>query len=185
MGATIEHEAKQKMETTISLLQKEMAGIRTGRASAGLLDTIHVDYYGTQTPIKQMASVSTPEPRLIVVQPWDVSAMSAIEKAIKTSDLGITPQNDGKVIRLNMPPLTEERRKEMVKMVKKIGEENKVAIRNIRRDAMDKVKTKLKNKEISEDEEKKIEGRIQKITDEHVAKVDSIVHNKEKEVMEN
>ncbi len=185
MGATIEQEAKQKMETTISLLQKEMAGIRTGRASAGLLDTIHVDYYGTQTPIKQMASVSTPEPRLIVVQPWDVSAMPAIEKAIKTSDIGITPQNDGKVIRLNMPPLTEERRKEMVKMVKKIGEENKVAIRNIRRDAMDKVKTKLKNKEISEDEEKKIEGRIQKVTDEHVAKVDSIVHNKEKEVMEN
>lgn len=185
MGATIEQEAKQKMESTISLLQKEMAGIRTGRASAGLLDTISVDYYGTQTPIKQMASVSTPEPRVIVIQPWDVSAMSAIEKAIKTSDLGITPQNDGKVIRLNMPPLTEERRKEMVKMVKKIGEENKVAIRNIRRDAMDKVKTKLKNKEMSEDEEKKIEGRIQKITDEHVAKVDSIVHNKEKEVMEN
>lgn len=185
MGATIELEAKQKMETTISLLQKEMAGIRTGRASAGLLDTIHVDYYGTQTPIKQMATVSTPEPRVIVVQPWDVSAMPAIEKAIKTSDLGITPQNDGKVIRLNMPPPTEERRKELVKMVKKVGEENKVAIRNIRRDAMDKVKTKLKNKEISEDEEKKIEGRIQKITDEHVAKVDSIVHNKEKEVMEN
>lgn len=185
MGATIELEAKQKMETTISLLQKEMAGIRTGRASAGLLDTIHVDYYGTQTPIKQMATVSTPEPRVIVVQPWDVSAMPAIEKAIKTSDLGITPQNDGKVIRLNMPPPTEERRKELVKMVKKVGEENKVAIRNIRRDAMDKVKAKLKNKDISEDEEKKIEGRIQKITDEHVAKVDSIVHNKEKEVMEN
>lgn len=185
MGATIELEGKQKMETTISLLQKEMAGIRTGRASAGLLDTIHVDYYGTQTPIKQMATVSTPEPRVIVIQPWDVSSMPAIEKAIKTSDLGITPQNDGKVIRLNMPPPTEERRRELVKMVKKIGEENKVAIRNIRRDAMDKVKTKLKNKEISEDEEKKIEGRIQKITDECVAKVDSIVHNKEKEVMEN
>lgn len=185
MGATIEQEGKQKMETTISLLQKEMAGIRTGRASAGLLDTIHVDYYGTQTPIKQMATVSTPEPRVIVVQPWDVSAMPAIEKAIKTSDIGITPQNDGKVIRLNMPPLTEERRREMAKMIKKIGEENKVAIRNIRRDAMDKVKAKLKNKEISEDEEKKIEGRIQKITDEYVAKVDSIVHNKEKEVMEN
>ncbi len=185
MGATIEQEGKQKMETTILLLQKEMAGIRTGRASAGLLDTIHVDYYGTQTPIKQMATVSTPEPRVIVIQPWDVSAMPAIEKAIKTSDLGLTPQNDGKVIRLNMPPPTEERRKELVKMVKKIGEENKVAIRNIRRDAMDKVKTKLKNKELSEDEEKKIETRIQKITDEFVTKVDSIVHNKEKEVMEN
>lgn len=184
MGATIEQECKQKMETTISLLQKEMAGIRTGRASAGLVDTIHVDYYGTQTPLKQMATVSTPEPRVIVIQPWDVSAMPSIEKAIKTSDIGITPQNDGKVIRLNMPPLTEERRKEMVKMVKKIGEENKVAVRNVRRDAMDKVKAKLKSKELSEDEEKKLEGRIQKVTDEFVAKVDAVVHNKEKEIME-
>ncbi len=185
MAAGIEQECKQKMETTISLLQKEMAGIRTGRASAGLLDTISVDYYGTQTPIKQMATVSTPEPRVITIQPWDVSAMPSIEKAIKASDLGITPQNDGKVIRLNMPPLTEERRKEMVKMIKKIGEENKVALRNIRRDAMDKVKTKLKNKEISEDEEKKVEGRIQKVTDEFVGKIDSVVAHKEKEIMEN
>lgn len=185
MGANTELECKQKMESTIALLQREMAGIRTGRASAGLLDTIVVDYYGTMTPVKQMATVSTPEPRTIMIQPWDVSAMPAIEKAIKTSDLGLNPQNDGKAIRLNLPPLTEERRKEMAKMVKKVGEENKVALRNIRRDSMDTVKKKLKNKEISEDDEKMVEGRIQKLTDEYVAKVDSVVAHKEKEIMEN
>jgi ribosome recycling factor len=172
------------METTIALLQREVGGIRTGRASAGLLDSISADYYGTMTPIKQMATVSTPEPRTIVIQPWDISAMPAIEKAIKASDLGITPQNDGKVIRLNLPPLTEERRKEMGKMVRKIGEENKVALRNVRRESMDTVKKSLKNKEISEDEEKKIEARIQKLTDEYVAKVDAIVAHKEKEILE-
>jgi ribosome recycling factor len=184
MGAKTEQECKQKMETTISLLQREMAGIRTGRASSGLLDTIQVDYYGTMTPLKAMATISTPEPRTILIQPWDVSAMPSIEKAIKASDLGITPQNDGKAIRLNLPPLTEERRKEMVKMIKKVGEENKVAIRNIRRESMDNVKRKLKNKEMSEDDEKKLEVRIQKLTDEFIAKVDSIVVHKEKEIME-
>jgi len=184
MGAKTEQECKQKMETTISLLQREMAGIRTGRASSGLLDTIQVDYYGTITPLKAMATISTPEPRTILIQPWDVSAMPSIEKAIKASDLGITPQNDGKAIRLNLPPLTEERRKEMVKMIKKVGEENKVAIRNIRRESMDNVKRKLKNKEMSEDDEKKLEVRIQKLTDEFIAKVDSIVVHKEKEIME-
>lgn len=184
MGAKTEQECKQKMETTISLLQREMAGIRTGRASSGLLDTIQVDYYGTITPLKAMATISTPEPRTILIQPWDVSAMPSIEKAIKASDLGITPQNDGKAIRLNLPPLTEERRKEMVKMIKKVGEENKVAIRNIRRESMDSVKRKLKNKEMSEDDEKKLEVRIQKLTDEFIAKVDSIVVHKEKEIME-
>lgn len=184
MGAIVEQECKQKMETTVALLQKEMAGIRTGRASAGLLDTIQVDYYGTHTPLKQMATISTPEPRTLVIQPWDVSAIASIEKAIKTSDLGITPQNDGKVVRLNLPPLTEERRKEMAKMVRKIGEENKVAVRNIRRDAMDSVKKKLKNKEMSEDDEKKLEVKIQKFTDEYVAKIDSVIAHKEKEIME-
>ncbi|MBI3793317.1 MAG: ribosome recycling factor [Nitrospinae bacterium] len=184
MTAKIEQECKQKMETTIALLQREVGGIRTGRASAGLLDSITADYYGTMTPIKQMATVSTPEPRTIVIQPWDISAMPAIEKAIKASDLGITPQNDGKVIRLNLPPLTEERRKEMVKMVRKIGEENKVALRNVRRESMDGVKKSLKNKEISEDDEKKTEARIQKLTDEYTAKVDAIVAHKEKEIME-
>ncbi len=185
MSTKVEQECKQKMETTISLLQREMGGIRTGRASTGLLDTIHVDYYGTITSLKAMATISTPEPRTILIQPWDISAMPAIEKAIKGSDLGLTPQNDGKAIRLNLPPPTEERRKDMTKMVKKVGEENKVAIRNIRRDSMDNVKRQLKNKEISEDDEKKIEVRIQKITDEYVAKIDSIVVHKEKEIMEN
>jgi ribosome recycling factor len=173
------------METTIALLQREMGGIRTGRASSGLLDTISADYYGTMTPLKMMATISTPEPRTIVIQPWDVSAMQAIEKAISASDLGLTPQNDGKVIRLNLPPPTEERRKEMGKMVRKIGEENKVALRNVRRESMDSGKKSLKNKEISEDEEKRIEAHIQKLTDEYVAKVDSIVAHKEKEIMEN
>jgi ribosome recycling factor len=184
MSSKVEQDCKHKMETTITLLQKEMGGIRTGRASAGLVDTIVVDYYGANTALKQMATVSTPEPRTIVIQPWDLSAMQSIEKAIKTSDLGLNPQNDGKVIRLNLPALNEERRKEMGKMVRKVGEENKVAIRNIRRDSMDTVKKSLKNKEISEDDEKKAEAHIQKLTDEFIAKIDSIVAHKEKEIME-
>lgn len=184
MSEKTEQECRHKMDATMALLQREMGGIRTGRASSGLLDTISADYYGTMTPLKQMATISTPEPRTIVIQPWDVSAMQAIEKAIKGSDLGLTPQNDGKVVRLNLPPLTEERRKEMGKMVRKIGEENKIALRNVRRESMDAVKKKLKNKEISEDEEKTTEARIQKLTDEYVVKVDAIVAHKEKEIME-
>ena len=184
MGKTITDESARRMETTVADLQRELAGIRTGRASAGLLEHVTVDYYGTPTPITQMATIATPEARLITVQPWDMSQLSVIEKAIQNSNLGITPANDGKVIRLVMPPMTEERRKELAKIAKKYGEEHKVAIRNIRRDGMDNVKKKLKAKEISEDDEKTLEAKIQKITDDYIKKIDVSVASKEKEILE-
>ncbi|MEE8484271.1 MAG: ribosome recycling factor [Nitrospinota bacterium] len=185
MPGKIEEECRHKMDVTLSVLTREMQGIRTGRASAALLDSIKVDYYGNLTPISQVASVSVPENRMIAIQPWDVSQLGEIEKAILASDLGITPQNDGKIIRLVMPPLTEERRKEMVKIVKNIGEDNKVAIRNVRREKMDILKRRLKKKELSQDDEKKLEQVIQKMTDEFIVKVDTVVQNKEKEILEN
>lgn len=185
MPDKIEAECLHKMETTLGVLKREVSGIRTGRASAAILDRIKVDYYGTPTPVNQVATVATPESRLITIQPWDAKMIPVVEKAIQSSEIGITPANDGKVIRLAMPPLSEERRKEIVKMVKKMGEENKIAIRNIRREAMEHSKKRLKNKEMSEDDEHKLENSIQKITDEYVAKVGSVIITKEKEIMEN
>ena len=172
------------MDTTLGVLKRELAGIRTGRASAAILDSIKVDYYGTPTPVSQVATIAIPESRLITIQPWDASLIPVVEKAIMTSDIGITPANDGKMIRLNMPPLSEERRKEIVKMVKKMGEDNKIAIRNIRREAMEHSKKRLKDKEMSEDNEHDMESRIQKLTDDSIAQIGSIVAGKEKEIME-
>jgi ribosome recycling factor len=177
-------ETRDRMGKTIESLHKEMKRVRTGRASLSLLDGIRVDYYGTQTPLNQMASLSVPESRLIVIQPWDVSVIKEIEKAILKSDLGLTPSSDGKLIRIAIPPLTEERRKELVKVVNKIAEEYKVAIRNIRRDANEMVKELKKESEISEDDAFKAQDEVQKITDGYIAKIDEIQAEKEKEILE-
>lgn len=175
---------KEKMEKTLSSLHSEYASIRAGRASSAVLDRISVDYYGTATPINQLATVSVAEARILTIQPWDKSVLSAIEKAILTSDIGINPTNDGNIIRLVFPPLTEDRRKEIVKDIKKKAEDGKVAVRSIRRDAMDKLKKKQKNSEITEDDLSDGEEKIQKITDEYIKKVDDMSKEKEKEVME-
>lgn len=175
---------KEKMSKAVQAYIRELASIRAGRANASLLDRITIDYYGAQTPINQIAGVSVPEPRLLVVQPYDKSVIGEIEKAILKSDLGLTPTSDGNVIRLSIPPLTEERRKELVKIVKKEAEEAKVAIRNIRRDGNDELKKLEKNGEITEDEQRGYADDIQKITDEHIAKIDTITKDKEKEILE-
>ena len=175
---------KIKMDKTINNLRSEYASIRAGRANAAVLDRIMVDYYGTPTPINQLASVSVAEARILVIQPWDASVLNAIEKAIQTSDIGINPTNDGKIIRLVFPQLTEERRKEIVKTVKKTAEDAKVAIRSIRRDSIDKIKKMQKNSEITEDDLQDGEKEIQKITDDFVKKVDDVAKAKEQEVME-
>lgn len=172
-----------KMQKTMDSLDSEMGTIRAGRANPNVLNRIMVDYYGTPTPIQQVANVSVPEPRMIQIQPWEKSMLKVIEKAIMVSDLGINPTNDGTAVRLIFPELTEERRKELVKDVKKKGEGAKVAIRNIRRDANDMIKKQLKASEISEDEQKGAEDDIQKLTDEFIAKVDNLVDEKSKEIM--
>ena len=172
-----------KMNKSLDALQNEYASIRAGRASPHVLDKLRVDYYGTPTPIQQVGNVSVPEARMIVIQPWEKSLLKAIEKAILTSDLGINPTNDGSVIRLVFPELTEERRKELAKDVKKKGEATKVAIRNIRRDANDTFKKMEKGDEISEDDRKEAEEKIQKLTDKMIAEVDKAVENKTKEIM--
>ena len=177
-------ESKEKMEKTISATRSELAKIRTGRANLSLLDTVRVDYYGSMVPLKQVANMGIPEPRLITVQPWDKSQIGAIEKAIMQADIGITPNSDGHIIRLPIPPLTEERRKELVKLVHQLGEEGKVAIRNIRRDALERFKKAQKSGEISEDEEYNGGIDIQNLTDEHIKKIDEIVSSKEEEIME-
>lgn len=174
---------QERMEKVIDNLEANYSEIRAGRANPAILNRVSVEYYGVPTPINQVASVSVPEARLIVIQPWDRSILSQIEKAIEKADIGIHPMNDGGVIRLSFPELTEERRKEIVKDVKKTAEEAKVAVRNVRRDEMDEAKAKLKNKEISEDEEKALEDKIQKETDKYVAKIDEIADRKEKEIM--
>lgn len=174
---------QERMEKVIDNLETNYSEIRAGRANPAILNRVSVEYYGVPTPINQVASVSVPEARLIVIQPWDRSILSQIEKAIEKADIGIHPMNDGQVIRLSFPELTEERRKEIVKDVKKTAEEAKVAARNVRRDEMDEAKAKLKNKEISEDEEKSLENKIQKETDKYVAKIDEIADRKEKEIM--
>jgi len=175
---------KSKMEKTISVLKSDLSAIRAGRANPHVLDKITVEYYGTPTPINQLATIQVPEARQIVIQPWDAKILNDIVKAIQTSDLGINPNSDGKVIRLIFPPLTEERRKELTKDVKKIGEQSKIAIRQIRRDAMENYKKQEKAKEITEDDLKTIEKDIQKLTDEYIEKVDDIVNAKIEEIME-
>ena len=176
-------EIKEKMSKTISVFTENLAEIRAGRANPAVLNKIMVDYYGVPTPISQVAGISVPEARLIVIQPWDASILKEIEKEILKSDIGINPNNDGKVIRLAFPELNEERRKEIVKDIKKMAEDAKVGIRNIRRDAMDAAKKQQKDSEITEDELKVAEDEIQKLTDKSVEEIDSILANKEKEVM--
>ncbi len=177
-------ETRERMGKTIADLENELKRVRTGRASLALLDGIRVDYYGTQTPLNQMASLSVPESRLIVIQPWDVSAIKEIEKAILKSDLGLTPSSDGKLIRIAIPPLTEERRKELVKVVSKMCEEHKIAVRNIRRDANELLKGFKKDGDISEDDAFKGQDQVQKVTDQFIANVDQIYASKEKEILE-
>ena len=172
------------MMKTIEILKKEFASLRAGRATPSLLDRINVDYYGTPTPITQLATVSVPEGRLLVIQPWDKGVIADIERAIMKSDLGITPASDGNVIRLAVPQLTEERRKELVKFIKKKGEEGKVDIRNVRRDAMEQLKAAEKNAGYSEDDLKRYQEEAQKLTDRYVKEIDKVVAEKEKEVME-
>ena len=172
------------MQKSLESLSKEFSSLRTGRASASLLDKIRVDYYGSETPINQVATISVPEARMIVIQPWDKSVLSAIEKAILKSDLGLPPNNDGKLIRLNFPPLNEERRKQLVKSAKATAEQSRVAMRNIRREAIDELKKLQKNSEISEDELKDAENKIQKMTDSHISQINSLSDEKEKEIME-
>ena len=172
------------MEKRIAGLVSEFKTIRAGRANASVLDKIAIDYYGTMTPVQQVGSISSPEPRMLVIQPWDASVLSEIEKAINKSDLGISPQNDGKVIRLTFPPLTEERRRELVKTVKKYAEEAKVQIRNVRRDALEMYKKQKKDGEVTEDDLKTIEKDIQNMTDKYVKEIDDITSDKEKEITE-
>ncbi len=173
-----------KMQKTISVLNSEYATVRAGRANPAILDRVTVDYYGVATPLTQIGTVSVPDPRSILIQPWDAGILKEVEKAILASDIGITPNNDGKAIRLNFPPLTEERRKEIVKTIRKKGEDSKVAIRSIRRDAMDGVKADKKNGEITEDDVKNIENDVQKLTDKYIKEIDSVMAAKEKEIME-
>ena len=177
-------EIEHKMERSIEALHKELARIRTGRASLALLDGITIDYYGSPTPLNQVATLAVPESRLITIQPWDKSQLGLIEKAIQRSDLGITPTNDGQVVRLAIPALTAERRQELVKQVKKIGEETKIALRNVRRDGNDTLKSLEKDKQVSEDEWRRGQEHVQSITDRFIAKTDEILSTKEHEVME-
>lgn len=173
-----------KMDRSLAALRKDLSRIRTGRASLALLDNIVVDYYGTSTPLHQVATLAVPESRLITIQPWDKSQFGLIEKAIQKSDLGLTPVNDGKLIRLSIPPLTAERRKDLVKQVKKIGEESKIALRNIRREGNESLKTMEKNKKISEDDLRRGQESIQKMIDTFTVKVEEILQAKEREVLE-
>jgi ribosome recycling factor len=184
MEQELKRKTADRMDRTIEALRKEFSSIRTGRASLALLDGIMVNYYDTLTPLQQLASLSIPESRQMAIQPWDPKTIPDIEKAILKSDLGLTPMNDGKMIRMSIPLLTEERRKQLVKIVKKKAEEAKVAVRNIRRDANEELKKLEKEKHLSEDEVKKAQDEIQKITDSYITRVDDVLANKEKEIME-
>jgi len=177
-------DATRRMDTSIDHTRQEFNGVRTGRASVGLLDRITVDYYGTPTPLKNMATITAPEPRLLTIQPFDPTQIRAIEKAIQESDLGLTPSDDGKLIRLPIPQLTEERRKELVKVVRRYGEDGKVAIRNVRRDVMKHLEELVRNGDVGDDEERRAETQVQKLTDDHVARIDELLKNKEAEIME-
>ena len=176
-------DVKDKMEKAMTGLKSELSRLRTGRATPALLDGVKVEYYGSLTPLNQVANVSVPDPKLIVVQPWDQSAIAAIEKAIIKSDLGLNPQSDGKIIRVPIPALTDERRKELVKLVKKFGEDSKVSIRNIRRQANETLKADEKSKKISEDDSRKGQEQIQKHTDDYISQVDKVLESKEKEIL--
>jgi ribosome recycling factor len=184
MIESIYQETTQNMEKSIDSLKNEFKKIRTGRASLSILDGIRVEYYGTTTPLNQVASLSVPESRLITIQPWDVSVIKDIEKAILKSDLGLTPSSDGKIIRIAIPPLTEERRKELVKVIYKKSEEHRVAVRNIRRDSNELLKGLKKDSEISEDDAFRAQDQIQKITDKHIKLIDDVCKEKEKEILE-
>jgi len=177
-------DTKDKMEKAVISLKQEFSRLRTGRATPALLDGVRVEYYGSLTPLNQVANVSVPDPKMIVIQPWDQNALTAIEKAIIKTDLGLNPQTDGKIIRVPIPSLTDERRKDLVKLVKKQGEDSKVSIRNIRRQANESIKGKEKDKTISEDDSKKAQDNIQKQTDEYIAQIDKIMQTKEKEILE-
>lgn len=171
------------MEAVIDDFKRKLANVRTGRATVGLLDAVHVDYYGTLTPLNQMASVAVPEPQLITVQPWDISQLGAVEKALIAANLGLNPSNDGKLIRLPVPPLNEERRKQLAKQVHEIAEDHRVAVRNVRHSSNDALKKLLKDKEISEDDERTGLDEVQKLTNIHIAKIDELSRNKEQEIM--
>ena len=180
----LKNRTKAGMDKAVEALRRDLSKVRTGRASVAILDDVRVDYYGTPTPLNQIGTLSVPEPRLITIQPWEKKLIPEIERAIQKADLGINPTSDGIVIRLAFPALTEERRKEMVKQVKKMGEEGKIAVRNARRDANETLKRLLKDKEISEDDEKHGEKEIQVLTDEFVARIDKVIADKEKELLE-
>ncbi|MBB3109425.1 ribosome recycling factor [Paenibacillus phyllosphaerae] len=183
MPQAIKKNAEERMDKAIGALKRDLTTLRAGRATPALLDRVQVEYYGAMTPVNQLANINTPDTRTLMIQPWDKSSMAAIEKAIMKSDLGLTPSNDGASIRLSIPALTEERRAELVKLTKKFGEEAKVAIRNIRRDANDDIK-KLEKTDISEDESRRHQDDIQKATDKFIAEVDKVLAAKEKEIME-
>ncbi|MDE3196689.1 MAG: ribosome recycling factor [Acidobacteriota bacterium] len=180
----IEANAKQRMEKALGDLQHAMATIRTGRASVNLLDNVRVDYYGTPTPVNQLANLHVPEPGMITVQPWDVSQIAAIEKAIRSADLGVNPSNDGKLIRIPIPPLNEERRKDLAKKLHGVAEDHRVSIRNIRRDANEHIKRLAKDKKIAEDEDRRGHDETQKLTDTYMQKLDQLARAKEKEILE-
>ena len=184
MTEKIKENARTKMDKSVSLLAQELAKLRTGRASPALLDGVKVDYYGSALPLNQVATVSIPEPRLIIIQPWDKTTLGEIEKAIHKSAIGLTPNNDGNVIRLSIPPLTTERREELVKLTQKLGEDTKVAIRNVRREANTEIRKEEKNKNISEDASFQAQEEVQEITNEFTKKVDEILKKKEKEIRE-
>ena len=177
-------DAGRRMDKSVEAAQTEFATLRTGRASPALLDRVQIDYYGQQTPLKQLATISAPEPRMLTIQPFDPNSVSTIERAIQESDLGLTPSNDGKLIRLPIPQLTEERRKELVKVVRHMAEEGRVAVRNVRRDAIHHLKELVDNSEVGSDEEHRAEERVQKLTDEHVHEIDELLKRKEAEIME-
>ncbi|RKD24261.1 ribosome recycling factor [Ammoniphilus oxalaticus] len=184
MPQNIIKDAEDRMSKSIDTLRRDLASLRAGRATPALLDKVQVDYYGTPTPVTQMANVSVPEPRMITIQPWDKTQLSEIERAIQKSDLGLTPSNDGNIIRLSIPALTEERRTDLVRLVKKEGEEAKVAVRNVRRDVNDSFKKLERDGELSEDDLKRTQEQVQKTTDSFISQVDQIVQDKEKEIME-
>jgi ribosome recycling factor len=181
---TLVGDAKQRMHASVETVRRELAGMRTGRASLAMLDSIRIDYYGTPTPLNQVGSLGTPDPTLITVQPWDPTLLPLIEKAIRTSDLDLNPQNDGKIVRIPVPSLTEERRKGLVKHAHKHAEEGRVAIRNVRRDVNDHLKRMLKDHEVSEDDEKHAIAEVQKLTDQHVELINEILTKKEAEILE-
>lgn len=181
--STVTNDTKPKMEAVVEDFQRKLANIRTGRATVGLLDSVVVDYYGTPTPLNQMASVAVPEPQLLTVQPWDISQVNAVEKAIIAANLGMNPSNDGKIIRLPVPPLNEERRKQLAKQVGEIAEDHRIAIRNVRHAANDALKKMLKDKVVSEDDERSGLDEVQKLTNTFIARIDELTKNKEQEIM--